>query len=431
MNEWQEWLAARTTTLLSERGGEAVGIAFGDEVTVGEVIVLPNGAGIRLTDLQVYSRGQVLDLLGSDAATRTTLEGALDLSQGEILLSAPTEQDQRTIAGFLLGITQNWNLALTDDSPKYGLTLRIGTANDPLTPLLQGDPSPFLLSLCGVTLPRPCLHCGKLEQVPRDLLQRLPAPFHEIPLEEQVPSGCAECNRTGIARRGAVLSALRVDGELRALLSSEASTETIFRRVHDRALRPLLEHALLRLAAGAVRLGDILTRVPLLGFPGIPWRPGSEVLRSEPLQSARDSEKPPILSPSAELVLLVEDDGDQREIMAMVLRSHGFEVRVAEDGVQALAALEQNIPALIITDLMMPRIDGQELVRRVRANPHYRSIPIVVLTVLSDQEREFSLLELGADDYCSKTVQPRVLLKRIDRLLLRSRGTSNLSAGVP
>jgi DNA-binding response OmpR family regulator len=117
--------------------------------------------------------------------------------------------------------------------------------------------------------------------------------------------------------------------------------------------------------------------------------------------------------------------------MAMVLRSHGFEVRVAEDGVQALAALEQNIPALIITDLMMPRIDGQELVRRVRANPHYRSIPIVVLTVLSDQEREFSLLELGADDYCSKTVQPRVLLKRIDRLLLRSRGTSNLSAGVP
>lgn len=104
----------------------------------------------------------------------------------------------------------------------------------------------------------------------------------------------------------------------------------------------------------------------------------------------------------------------------MVLRTSDYEVLTATDGVEALNVLSQNKqPDLIISDIMMPNMDGVQLVQKLRGDEKYKSLPIMILTVIEDSEKEYELLSLGADEYCEKTVQRKILLKRIENLLKR------------
>ena len=76
---------------------------------------------------------------------------------------------------------------------------------------------------------------------------------------------------------------------------------------------------------------------------------------------------------------------------------------------------------MIVSDLMMPNMDGAELVGKLKSHPTFRRIPVLILTVISDSDKEYTLLDLGADDYCEKTIQRKILLKRIENLIRRSR----------
>ena len=93
---------------------------------------------------------------------------------------------------------------------------------------------------------------------------------------------------------------------------------------------------------------------------------------------------------------------------------------LAGDGIEALEQIQKDAPELIVADLMMPRMDGTELVRRLKADPVRRTIPILILTVVSDLDKEYALLDQGADDYCEKTIQRRILLKRVENLVRRN-----------
>ncbi len=121
----------------------------------------------------------------------------------------------------------------------------------------------------------------------------------------------------------------------------------------------------------------------------------------------------------SDVILIVEDDNDQRDILELILHSENYEVVSAANGREALDILAKTRPILVITDLMMPVLDGAGLVREMKAQEALKTIPIMVLTVLADAEREFSLLSLGADDYCEKSTQKKVLLKRIEKLIQR------------
>ncbi|MGB8508599.1 MAG: diguanylate cyclase, partial [Pyrinomonadaceae bacterium] len=77
-------------------------------------------------------------------------------------------------------------------------------------------------------------------------------------------------------------------------------------------------------------------------------------------------------------ILVVDDEPDKRELIAVALRYEGYEVQTAVDGVEGLAAVESCQPDLIITDVMMPRMDGYEMIRRVRSNPQTRFIPVII-----------------------------------------------------
>ncbi|MGY2002064.1 ATP-binding protein [Blastococcus sp. SYSU DS1024] len=120
-------------------------------------------------------------------------------------------------------------------------------------------------------------------------------------------------------------------------------------------------------------------------------------------------------------VLVVDDNADMRGYLERLLRPH-WAVRTAADGQEALAAVAEQRPALVLTDVMMPRVDGFELLRALRGNPTTRDIPVIMLTARAGQDASVEGLEAGADDYLAKPFRAAELLARVRVVLERAAG---------
>ncbi len=121
---------------------------------------------------------------------------------------------------------------------------------------------------------------------------------------------------------------------------------------------------------------------------------------------------------SKSTVLLVEDDPDKRQLLTIALQMAGYAVQTANDGVEGLAALEAQPPDLIITDVMMPRMDGYEMARRVRANLQTRFIPIIIQTAARGEAQDLRRgAEVGALGYITDPTDLDLLLARARTLL--------------
>ena len=124
-------------------------------------------------------------------------------------------------------------------------------------------------------------------------------------------------------------------------------------------------------------------------------------------------------------VLIVEDSRVQAEALRISLGKKGYHVRCAADGSEALALVREQAPAVIISDIDMPQMDGYELCRVLKADPQLRRIPVILLTSLVAPEDIFRGLEVKADNYLTKPYDEDVLYSRIEHVLanrdLRSR----------
>ena len=120
-------------------------------------------------------------------------------------------------------------------------------------------------------------------------------------------------------------------------------------------------------------------------------------------------------------VLVVDDDGEIRQLVAKFLRNHGHRVTTARDGREMRQALETAVFDLIILDVMLPGANGFDLCRELRKTS---AIPIVMLTARGTDVDRIVGLEIGADDYLAKPFNPRELLARVNAVLRRMRSTS-------
>jgi DNA-binding response OmpR family regulator len=125
-------------------------------------------------------------------------------------------------------------------------------------------------------------------------------------------------------------------------------------------------------------------------------------------------------------VLLVEDDPKMRSTIALYLEREGYDVATADDGVQALEVAREREPHLVVLDLMLPRLDGLEVCRRLRATS---DTAIVMVTARSTEEDKLTGLDLGADDYVTKPFSPRELMARIRAVLRRATEEDVVAAG--
>lgn len=121
------------------------------------------------------------------------------------------------------------------------------------------------------------------------------------------------------------------------------------------------------------------------------------------------------------LILCVDDDDEVLEMLSGCLEAAGFSVLLASTGFDALALAYSRKPSLILLDLRLPDLPGEEICHRLRAHSPTAKLPIIMLSVKADEEDKVNGLELGADDYVTKPYSEKVLLARI-RALLRRRG---------
>jgi len=112
-------------------------------------------------------------------------------------------------------------------------------------------------------------------------------------------------------------------------------------------------------------------------------------------------------------VLVVDDGAANRELIEACLAGVECEVRLAEDGLSALAAVESRAPDLVLLDVQMPGMDGHEVCRRIKADPNSRLIPVVMITALNSVADRVIALESGADDFMSKPVERVELVARV------------------
>jgi two-component system phosphate regulon response regulator PhoB len=126
-------------------------------------------------------------------------------------------------------------------------------------------------------------------------------------------------------------------------------------------------------------------------------------------------------------ILIVEDEDAIREMLMMVLDQAGFRLMAATDSDAAQKIMKVVMPDLILLDWMLPGISGVEWARRLKKEPMYRELPIILLTARGEEEDKVRGLEIGADDYITKPFSPKELVARIHAVLRRSRKINELA----
>ncbi|HRG10331.1 MAG TPA: response regulator transcription factor, partial [Cyclobacteriaceae bacterium] len=129
-------------------------------------------------------------------------------------------------------------------------------------------------------------------------------------------------------------------------------------------------------------------------------------------------------------VLVVDDEEPILELLKYNLEKQGYDVRTAADGHQAVEQAKKFHPDLVLLDIMMPKMDGVEACRQIRAMPEMVNTFIVFLTARAEEYSEVAAFDVGADDYILKPIKPRALMSRISALFRRDSKKKNTSAQI-
>lgn len=118
------------------------------------------------------------------------------------------------------------------------------------------------------------------------------------------------------------------------------------------------------------------------------------------------------------IIFMTEDDEEMRHLLSFYLEREGFNIIFATDGMEAQTMIEMMTPPdLVLLDIMLPYMNGFELIKFIRQRPDWKDVPIVMLTARSDEDDVIRALKLGANEYIVKPFKPREMVMRIRRFL--------------
>ncbi len=133
------------------------------------------------------------------------------------------------------------------------------------------------------------------------------------------------------------------------------------------------------------------------------------------------------MSIAKQKILIVDDEPDILELIEYNLKKEGYQVFLASNGQEGISVAKKVQPDLIILDIMMPKMDGIEACRLMRAIPEFKKTFMVFLTARSEEYSEIAGFNVGADDYIAKPIKPRALVSRINAILRRNTSTEEIS----
>ena len=263
---------------------------------------------------------------------------------------------------------------------------------------------------------------------------------------------CAECGNTGYKGRLALVEVLIADAEVERRISSGQTPEQIAIAARLAGMRSLWDSGIDHVLDGNTDLEELLrvvevplnetasertTQSPSALTPPPPVPPGRSTLGSgrhaaiAPQQPARAlqsndaafellDELQPVVRARQPTVLLVEDEQHLRSVLKELLERDGFAVVEAADGIQALEEVDHQAPDAVVLDLNLPRLDGFGVLSRLRSRLQTATIPVIVLTAVSDEDNEVRVFEGGGNDFLAKPFRPRALSARL-KALIRAR----------
>ncbi|TMA55294.1 MAG: response regulator [Deltaproteobacteria bacterium] len=261
-----------------------------------------------------------------------------------------------------------------------------------------------------------CSHCKEVVPITDREAERL-APFiSQVPPEVAQPVGCAKCNQSGYLGREGIYEVIKFDAEIADMLHTNKSVSAIREFAYRRGDFLISHHAAEKVAQMLVSVDDAYQKALAEEAP-------PEVSVASPkgvprtASPAQEKAKAASTTASVPSILLVEDDKDNRALIQRYLVNQGYDVTVADDGVDALMQLGRAKFDLILTDVNMPTFDGFKLLEAARQKKI--DTPMVFLTAETDEAAEIKGLELGVADYLKKPVRKELFLLRIKKILGR------------
>lgn len=267
---------------------------------------------------------------------------------------------------------------------------------------------------------------------------------HWIPEGSQLwePVGCPDCSQTGYRGRIAVVEILTVTHELERLIAANQPGLRVTAAAREAGMRSLWDAAIDHTLSGATSLDEVIRVLDVPRDPdasSAPREAARVAIREEPPLATEprsatmvavggaafellDAEAPAEEAPDDGriTVLLVDDEDGLRKALRDVLEDEGFRVFDARDGVQAIEQIDRHAPDVVVLDLMLPQVDGFEVLRMLRARETTVNTRVIVLTAHGDEDSEVRVFKAGADDFLAKPFRARALSARIRALAARA-----------
>jgi type IV pilus assembly protein PilB len=294
-------------------------------------------------------------------------------------------------------------------------TLHTNDAPSAVTRLIDLGIDPFVIGsslLCILAqrlVRRNCPHC----LVPDTTDERVLARLNISPGQAKAfkkGKGCEVCQFTGYSGRAGIFELLTINEELRKLIVRGAADSEIAAAARKLGISDLHGDGLDKIGQGVTSMEELMRVAPP------PERDSRHAEAVEVGPAASEEGKPESLRKKPR-VLAVDDDPFIRTLLEKVLSEARYEVVLATDGEEALARVYRDMPDLIISDVVMPKLDGFELVKKLKGHLQTSMIPVILLTSRDEVESEVEGLEAGADDYIPKPIVTNRLLARISRIM--------------
>ncbi len=235
--------------------------------------------------------------------------------------------------------------------------------------------------------------------------------------------GCQECGFTGYKGRVGIYEILILDMAIKEKINAGAPLVELRNLAKKNGFQNLFENAISLLGEGITDYNEVLRTI----------NPDSSKNKEEKKTAPMSQENSPHPSESAEVpvfgggeagenirVMIVEDYEVSRKMLRVMVEKYtDWKVEEAQDGVDALEKIKKKTPDVILLDIMMPRMDGYELLQHLRAEPETMNVPVIILTGMKTPESEVKSLELGGDDYLTKPIKREILIARVKKVLGR------------
>lgn len=277
-----------------------------------------------------------------------------------------------------------------------------------------------------------CPQCKAVDPLSPKIVEQLKSYYPMEPQQKFYKGlGCEACQFTGYARRMGIFEVLMITPSIREILDKDVSGVQIRKVAEREGFTVLSRDGIGKAVRGLTTIEEVLRVAPpemeeesLSETSGV-WMapakagPVKTQLQKEPEPEVAAVEAGTPEAPRKVKILIVDDNVVILKVLRRILESNEYAVISATNGNEAMKAVHLEKPDLIITDYMMPELDGKQLIQKLKAQLSTRYIPVIMLTSRDEVDSEVEVIDAGADDYLVKPANPKRLIARIKRLLAR------------